>query len=147
MGRPEIIAINLDDYHARHVGRTKSGSQFLLTNPFVPAIRGNPGREFLALYLFDEKGALKEARIDDLGTRNELKMERFQELFEKRLAELEPVEFGRIEVQPFEIERFGTKFGLICRPPEAEGGGWWVEVRPGNYMAFHEPWDSGEYDT
>jgi hypothetical protein len=24
---------------------------------------------------------------------------------------------------------------------------WWVEVQPGNYMAFHFPWDSGEYDT
>jgi hypothetical protein len=22
-----------------------------------------------------------------------------------------------------------------------------VEVQPGNYMAFFEPWDSGDYDT
>jgi hypothetical protein len=24
---------------------------------------------------------------------------------------------------------------------------WAVEVQPGNYMAFFEPWDSGDYDT
>ena len=24
---------------------------------------------------------------------------------------------------------------------------WAVEMMPGNYMAFFEPWDSGEYDT
>jgi hypothetical protein len=66
----------------------------------------------------------------------------------KRLDELEPFEYGNIEVQPFHVERFGTLFGLIARPPDEDvGGGWWVELRPGNYMAFQEPWDSGEYDT
>jgi hypothetical protein len=57
------------------------------------------------------------------------------------------VEYGRIAVQPFEVERFGTAFGLVPRPPKSDEDGWWVEVQPGNYMAFHEPWDSGEYDT
>ena len=59
------------------------------------------------------------------------------------------LEYGRIEVAPFEVERYGAKFGLIPRPPDdhEEDDSWWVEVQPGNYMAFHEPWDSGEYDT
>lgn len=68
----------------------------------------------------------------------------------RRLAELGPVDRGRIEVRPFEVERFGVTFGLVLRPPEdpeEEEAGWWVEVEPGNYMAFYEPWDSGEYDT
>jgi hypothetical protein len=68
-------------------------------------------------------------------------------LFELRLSELGDVEFGRIEIAPFQVERFGTTFGLIPRPPEDEGDSWWVEMQPGNYMAFHEPFDSGEYDT
>ena len=37
-------------------------------------------------------------------------------------------------------------FGLIPRSPEGDDEGWWVEMHPGNYMAFHEPWD-GDYDT
>jgi hypothetical protein len=144
---PEIIAIDHDDYQARHVGRTSEGDQFFLTTPFVPAIGGNAGREFIALYLFDAAGHFREARIEDLGTRGEMEAGQAGRLYEQRLAELGAVEFCRIEVRPFQVERFGTIFGLIPRPPEEDAGGWWVTVEPGDYMAFHEPWDSGEYDT
>jgi hypothetical protein len=57
------------------------------------------------------------------------------------------VTFERIEVAPFSVERFGTTFGLVPLEPEEEDDEWSVEVQPGNYMAFLEPWDSGEYDT
>ena len=40
-----------------------------------------------------------------------------------------------------------TDIGLIVREPEDENDSWAVELLPGNYMAFFEPWDSGEYDT
>src|SRR5688500_7198055 len=32
--RPKLVAINHDDHHARHVGRTEDGRQFFLTTPF-----------------------------------------------------------------------------------------------------------------
>jgi hypothetical protein len=71
-GPPDIIAINHDDYHAEHIGRTADGRQFLLTTPFVPAIHGceGSGSEFVALYLFDAAGKLLEARINAFGPRN-----------------------------------------------------------------------------
>jgi hypothetical protein len=147
MSKPKLIAIDHDDYHATYVGRLVDRRQFFLTTPFVPAIGGSSGREFVALYLFDEHGRFLEARVDDLGTRAELDQQHAQAVFEGRLAELGTVDYCRIEVQPFEVERFGTAFGLIPRPPEEEDDDWWVEVQPGNYMAFHEPWASGEYDT
>ena len=147
MSKPDLIAIDHDDYHASHVGRTADGGQFFLTTPFVPAIGVSASREFIALYLFDADGRFREARIDDLGTRAELDEGRARRTLEQRLSELGEVEYDRIEVQPFEVERFGTVFGLVARPPEDEDDGWWVEVQPGNYMAFHEPFDSGEYDT
>ena len=111
---------------------------------------GGVGRELIAVYLFDPQGGFLEARIDDLGPRRQLDQDRARKLPEHRLAELGHVVYQRIAVRPFEVERFGTTFGLIPRPPESvesQRAGWWVEVRPGNYMAFHEPWDSGEYDT
>jgi hypothetical protein len=145
---PELIAIDHDDYEASHVGRTADGRQFFATTPFIPAGSGQDGREFIAVYLFDSKGSLLEARIDDLGPRARLGQDAVQALFERRIGELGPLTFGRIEVRPFEIERFGTTFGLVARAPEGDDeGGWWVEAQPGNFMAFHEPWDSGEYDT
>lgn len=147
MSKPDLIAIEHDDYHAKYIGRLPDGRQFFLTTPFVPAIGGSAGREFVALFLFDEHGRFLEARIDDLGTRAELDQHRASSVYEQRLADLGEVKFCRIEVQPFKVERFGTTFGLVPRPPEEDDDVWAVELQPGNYMAFFEPWDSGEYDT
>jgi hypothetical protein len=57
------------------------------------------------------------------------------------------VSYQRIAIVPFVIERFGTTFGLVLREPEDEDEVLSVELQPGNYMAFLEPWESGEYDT
>ena len=144
---PSIIAINHDDYHAEHVGRTADGRQFFLTTPFESAGKGQAGNEFVALYIFDLAGKLIEARIDTFGPRATMDSEQRREVYLQRLHELGEVTFGRIEVQPFAIERFGTTFGLVLREPEDDDDEWAVEVQPGNYMAFFEPWDSGDYDT
>lgn len=144
---PQIVAIDHDDYHAEHVGRTDDGRQFFLTQPFEPAVGDREGCEFVALYLFDQLGKLLEAKIDSFGPRASINTEACRALYEERLRELGEVSFERIEVAPFSIERFGTTFGLVLREPEDEDDSWAVEVQPGNYMAFFEPWDSGEYDT
>lgn len=144
---PALITINHDEYDASHVGCTADGLQFFVTTPFVPATGDSAGREFIAVYLFDKNGSLVDARIDDLGPRATLDRGKARRLFEQRIKELGRLEHRRIQVRPFEIECFSTKFGFVPRPPEDEEDSWWVEVQPGNYMAFHEPWDSGEYDT
>jgi hypothetical protein len=144
---PVLIAIDRDDYYANRVGRAKDGLQVFVTTPFVPAVGDESGREFLAVYIFDPNGKLVEARIDDLGPRSALNRDQARQLLEQRMSELGPLDYGRIVVQPFAIERSGTTFGLVPRAPEGENDGWWVELQPGNYMAFHEPWVSGEYDT
>ncbi len=144
---PVLIALERDEHYASRVGRIIDGLQVFVTTPFVPTSGDEVGREFLAVYIFDAKGRLVEARIDDLGPRSELDREQARRLLEQRMSELGAIDYGRIVVQPFAIERFGTTFGFVPRAPEKEGDGWWVEVQPGNYMAFHEPWDSGEYDT
>ncbi len=145
--KPELVAINHDDYHAKHIGRDANGRQFFLTTPFVPAIGGQQGGEFIALYLFDEAGVLIEAKLDELGPRSSLDKAKANQLYASRLAELGEVDFCRIEVQPFSVQRFGTTFGLVVRAPEEDDDEWAAELKPGNYMAFFEPWDSGDYDT
>jgi hypothetical protein len=150
---PELIRINHDDYHARHVGWTADERQFFLTNPFVPQYGADPGREFLALYIFDAEGSLLEARIDDLGVREsvllpgqKLDIDAAGELAETRLAELGEISFQDIEVAPFRIERFGIEFGLIVWEPGEDNDDWYVTIEPGDYMCFNPPWD-GDYDT
>jgi hypothetical protein len=146
-GAPDLIAINHDDYHAQHVGRTKDGRQFFLTTPFEPPHGADKGGEYVALFLFDRKGNLIEAKIDDFGPRDAVDENKRRSLYEERLASLGEVAFDRIEVKPFAVEKFGRQFGLITREPEDDDDSWAVEMLPGNYMAFFEPWDSGDYDT
>lgn len=144
--RPELIAIEHDDYAAKYVGRTKDGRQFILTTPFEPPMKG-PGAEFLALYLFDDAGQLLAAKIENLGPRATMDEDQAVQLRDQWLAELGEVSYERVEVAPFAVNKFGTEFGLIVREPEDEDDIVAVEMQRGNYMAFFAPWDSGDYDT
>ncbi len=137
---PKKVAIDHDDYHAEHIGKTKDGRQFFLTTPFVPN-----SNEFVALYLFDKNGKFLEAHIDDFGPRKSMDEKQRDKVYEKRLEELGEVTFERIEISPFSVEKFGVTFGLIPDIDEEDEVSMIFE--PGNVMAFYEPWDSGEYDT
>jgi len=146
---PKRVALDHDDHAARYVGRTKDGRQFFLTTPFVPAAAvGTPtGREFLALYVFDEAGGLLSATIDDYGPRADMDEVARSARGDELLASLDEIEYGRIRVAPFRVERFGVEFGFIPQPPEEPDEDWSVILEPGNSMCFWPPWTSGDYDT
>ena len=95
---PSLIAIDHDDYHAEHIGRTADGRQFFLTTPFEPAIDGKAGCEFVALFLFDSAGKFLEAKIESFGPRAALDEAKRRGLYEEWLSELGDVSFERIEV-------------------------------------------------
>lgn len=145
---PRFVRINHDDYHARYVGRLANGDQFFLTFPFVPRDDSQPGGNYIALYLFDEFGLLKEARVHDereqgLATRTDV-----DNFVASLLSSLGKYKFGDIKVAPFRVEQFSQQFGLIFDPGEIDDDEPYtcVTVEPGNYMAFNPPWD-GDYDT
>ncbi len=141
---PKIIRINHDDYHASRVGKTKNGDQFFLTFPFAPELNEDPGGSYIALYLFDAFGKLKDAKIfKSLPTQSE-----DDALVQEILGGLGEHKFGNIRVSPFSVQAFGRIFGLIFDPGDEEDdeANVWVTAEPGNYMAFYPPWD-GEYDT
>lgn len=150
---PRLVRINHDDYKAQYVGKLPDGSQFFLTFPFEPRIEGSGGGSYIALYQFDEFGALTKADIFDEkqeGLRTESAVDAFAE---QLLQKLGPHKFQDIAVTPFSVNAFGIQFGLIFDPGDAEDEhededepSIWVTVEPGNYMAFYPPWD-GDYDT
>ena len=145
--KPVTVAIDHDDYHAEHVGRTQEGLQFFLTTPFEAPLSNTQGCEYIALFKFDLAGNLVDSIIDTLGPRGSYDEDARKNKYLTRLKELGDVDYQRIEVKPFSINHNGVEVGLIAREPENEGDIWAVELLPGNYMAFFEPWDSGEYDT
>lgn len=144
---PKTVTLAHDAYAARFVGRTADGGQFFLTTPFVPAMNGDPGREFLALYRFDGDGALVDAQIEDLGVRSGVDIAAARARQTTLLAALGDVTHCTITVAPFQVERFGVTFGFIPQPPEEPDEDWCVTVEPGDYMCFWPPWTSGDYDT
>lgn len=139
MPAPERLTIAHDDYHAEYVGHTHDGRQFFLTTPFEPG-----GNEYLALFLWDADGAFLEAKVENFGLRGTYERDAVTRLGGQWLTELGGITFGDVVIAPFSVERFGSQIGLI---PDLHDDQWWVELLPGNYMAFFEPWDSGEYDT
>lgn len=139
MSVPERITIVPDNYHAKHAGITTDGRQFFLTTPFVPG-----AGEYLGLYLWDAAGEFIDATIRDFGPRRLLKRRARVSARDELLASLGQFETAPISVAPFSIEHDGEQFGLV--PSEFEGMVT-VNALPGDYMAFFEPWDSGEYDT
>ena len=141
MSFPDTFPIMHDDYHADRIGILPDGAQFFVTTPFRPATDDDPGEEYLAVFIFEADGAFREARIDSFGPREGMDEEAAKQRAEERMKELGSVIFTDIIVSPFSIEHQGTKFGFI---PEEETGG--IELQPGNYMAFFDPWD-GDYDT
>ena len=145
-GAPALVVLDPDDYSARYVGWTKDGRQFFLTTPFVPAL-DKPGREFIALYLFDSAGNLQSATIDDLGPRATMDRAAWMARHDELLASLGEITPQPIMVAPFRIEKFGVEFGFIPQRPEEPDEDWCVTVEPGNYMCFWPPWTSGDYDT
>jgi len=68
-------------------------------------------------------------------------------LRDERLLELGEVQYGRIEVAPFSVSRFGETFGLVPQELDDDEGCWAVELLAGRMMVFFAPWDSGKYDT
>ncbi len=144
---PRLIAIDHDDYHAEFVGRTVDGRQFFLTEPFEPTTPAQSGNEFVALFLFDAGGQLLEAFIDQFGPRSSMDIAARDATVQKHLDQLGDVSFERIEIAPFQVEKFGTVFGLVPNELEDEDDELSISLMPGDFMAFSEPWDSGEYDT
>lgn len=90
------------------MGRLPGGRQFLLTWPFGWAADSGR-RDFTALYLFDRAGVFLDAQIELLPA--DLRCGQLQPFLDARLAELGEVSFERIEVQPFQVERFGSGSG------------------------------------
>jgi hypothetical protein len=125
-GRPTRIAINHNAFEAKHIGHTADGRQFFLTRPSDPGTDGaDDARDFVALYLFDEKGQFLDAEIDAVDGANGTTAASRQ-IYQNRLKELGKVTVDRIEVEPFAVKRFGTTFGLIVRAPQKNDDIWWV---------------------
>lgn len=144
MSAPDRFTIMPDDYHAQLAGTAGDGRRFFITTPFEPATPTDPGNEFVALFLWKPDGSFDEIDVDAFGPREQLAENDHQDALERRIARLGEFTIEPISVAPFAVASHGTTFGFV--PQEYEGLVS-VTLQPGDYMAYTEPFDSGEYDT
>lgn len=138
----------VEDYHTHYLGKCGDGRLFFGYETFAvlqsywespPEEREEHRIEFAVLYLFDNKGKFREVKYwsskDRIGTLNT------SDKLEVLVQSLGAVEYCDIEVELFETEIEGIKFGLIPNE-EAES----IDLQPSSTISFQAPWD-GEYYT
>ena len=137
-----------DDYHLRHVGRTKQGNGYWITTQL--SVEEGGTRDFVAAYLFDRDGALISTDIIDLGIRPPASDHPLPDTIEKLKQKLDAVGPAEIWVRPFAVSFYGLTFGLVIREAE-EGddpdGEPVVDAMPGHTLMFYAPWDRCNYDS
>jgi len=136
-----------EDYHTHYLGKTGDGRQFFGYQTFVFP-KGIPHsdwqkyrKEYVMLYLFDNKGNHLETKHWYAGTTSEANDRETDERLKQMVDELGTVEYCDIIVKPFQTTIDGVVFGLV--PDKVFRT---VALQPSSTISFHAPWD-GEYDT
>lgn len=150
MNFPEKFPIErIEDYHTHYLGKTMSGLQFWGYFTFVWTILPKDiqgdwkdyRNEYVLMHLFDEAGNHIETKYSLIGTTNQVTDQTLSFKLSEMINELGTIEFGDIEIKPFQTIIDGHTFGLI---PDEESG--FIELQPNSTIAFGEPWD-GSYCT
>ena len=141
---PERFTIVPDDYHVPYAGTAEDGRRFFLSDELF-----DHRSTYVGLFLWKADGSFDEVRVDSVERPDgvppgQAAPSGADELVEARLAQLGEYTLEPIEVEPFTEEvdgvTFGWKLGRYDGTP-------FINVEPGDFIAYYEPWDGLEYDT
>ncbi|KRA31398.1 MULTISPECIES: hypothetical protein [unclassified Nocardioides] len=147
---PERFTIAPDDYHVPYAGTAEDGRKFFLSDElfeFDSATESSAG--YVGLFLWNADGSFSEIRVDRVSRADgvppgQAASADADDLIEKRLAELGDYELEPITVEPFLRTIDHVEFGWAVSEFE---GDYSINIEPGNFIAYYEPWDGLEYDT
>ncbi|MEQ1737054.1 MAG: hypothetical protein ABL886_11705 [Rhodoglobus sp.] len=134
-----------------YAGTAADGRHFFLSEELF--YNGHFGekdaKQYVGVFLWTADGEFDEVRVDVVDRVEGVPPAQAvpagaDELVAARLAELGDYELEPIVVAPFSTEVDGVVFGFVAREFD---GMWTVNVEPGNFIAYYEPWDGIEYDT
>lgn len=141
---PERFTIVPDDYHVPYAGTAEDGRKFFLSQELFAG-----ERNYVGLFLWAADGTFDEVRVDAFRRPEGVPPGQAvpagaDELVEARLAELGSYVLEPIVVEPFLAEVGGEEFGWRFRHDD---GPPMLNIEPGDFIAYYEPWDGLEYDT
>jgi hypothetical protein len=143
---PERFTIVPDDYHVPYAGTSGDGRKFFLSEElFHPG-----GSAYVGLFLWNADGAFDEMVVEEVSRPSGLPAGQAgpagaDALVNARLAELGDYVLEPIEVEPFTKKVDGVTFGW--KVGQYEDGSYYINIEPGNFIAYYAPWDGLGYDT
>lgn len=150
-GRPERFTIVPDDYHVPYAGTAEDGRLFFLSDELLRfGTPEEPTSAYVGLFLWNADGSFSEIRVDAVPRPEGVPPGQAvragaDQIVEQRLAELGDYELEPITVAPFTQEVGGVIFGWNVE--QYDDGRWFINIEPGDFIAYYEPWDGLEYDT
>ncbi|MGW1341051.1 hypothetical protein ACWCOV_08360 [Kribbella sp. NPDC002412] len=141
---PTRFRIVPDDYHVPYAGTAEDGRKFFLSDELFDEASG-----YVGLFFWKADGTFDEVRVDKVGRAAGLPPGQAasagaDELVASRLAELGKYVLEPIDVEPFTREIEGVTFGWVVDQFEGEYS---INIEPGDFIAYYEPWDGLGYDT
>ncbi|WP_418275018.1 hypothetical protein ACNHYB_09030 [Isoptericola jiangsuensis] len=141
---PERITIVPDDYHVPYAGTAEDGRKFFLSQELF-----DMDTSYVGLFLWKPGGTFDEIRVTAVPGPQGLPPGQAgpagaDDVVSSRLAELGDFVLEPIEVEPFTQDVDGVTFGWKV---DRYDGDYSVNVEPGNFIAYYEPWDGLDYDT
>lgn len=141
---PVRFRIVPDDYHVPYAGTAGDGRRFFLSDELF-----DMGSAYVAVFLWKADGTFDQVRVDEVARPaglppGQASSAGADEIVAARLAELGKYVLEPIEVEPFTRKVDGVTFGWAVTKFE---GDYSINIEPGDFIAYYEPWDGLEYDT
>jgi hypothetical protein len=141
---PARFTIVPDDYHVPYAGTAEDGRKFFLSDELF-----DQSSAYVGLFLWKTDGTFDEVKVDKVARPAGLPPGQAgpanaEDLVASRLAELGKYVLEPIEVEPFTEKVDGVTFGWVVNQFDGEYS---INIEPGDFIAYYEPWDGLEYDT
>ena len=142
---PNRFTIRPDDYHIPYAGTAGDGRKFFLSDELF-----NGDSSFVGLFLWTADGAFDSVKVDAVGRPADVPPGQAapgndsDDLVKARLTQLGQYVLEPIEVAPFLHTVDGVEFGWRFSVFEGTAA---INVEPGDFICYYEPWDGYEYDT
>ena len=146
--RPERFTIVPDDYHVPYAGTAEDGRKFFLSEELFDG-----DSAYVGVFLWQADGTFDEVRVDVVDVVDQpgglppgqAGPAGAPDLVDARLAELGDYVLEPIEVEPFTQDVDGVTFGWNL--DRYDDGTYFINIEPGDFIAYYEPWDGLGYDT
>jgi hypothetical protein len=145
---PERFTIVPDDYHVPYAGTAGDGRKFFLSDELFAS--DGDGSAYVGLFLWNADGTYDDVKVD-IATRpaglpdGQAGSAAAQDLVDARLEELGDYVLEPIEVEPFTATVNGVTFGW--KVGQYDDGTYYINISPGDFISYYEPFDGLEYDT